>query len=86
MKLNAPAMALAAAIVAAAFFAVCAFFVAVAQAETARFFSLVLHLDLTGISRSLTWVSFLVGVVGVGVYVGLFGGILAAVYNRLAKS
>jgi hypothetical protein len=86
MKLNAPAMALAAAVVAAAFFAVCVFFVAVAQVETARFIGYVFHLDLTGISRSPTWLSFLVGVVSLAIYVGLFGGILAAVYNRLVKS
>jgi hypothetical protein len=86
MKLNARAMALAAAIVAAVFFAACMSFVAVAQAETVRFISYVFHLDLTGISRSITWASFLVGVAFLAVYVGFFGGILAAVYNRLAKS
>ena len=86
MTLSVQAMALAGAIVAAAFFALCVFFVAVAQAEAVRFIGFVFHLDLTGISRTPTWASFLVGVGFLAVYVGLFGGILAAVYNRLAKA
>ena len=86
MKLSVQAMALAAAIVTAAFFAVCVFFVAVAQPEAARFIGFVFHVDLTAISRTPTWASSLVGVAFLALYVGLFGGILAAVYNRLAKS
>lgn len=85
MKLSVQAMALAGAIVTAVFFAVCVFLVAVVP-ETVRFIGFVFHLDLTGISRAPTWASSLVGVAFLAVYVGLFGGILAAVYNRLAKS
>lgn len=58
MKLDIRALAIAAAVVAAALFLICAFFVAVAPKETTAFAGHLIHADLSGISRSLTWASF----------------------------
>ena len=86
MKLDTRAFAIAAAIVAAALFLICAFFVAVAPEATTRFAGHLIHLDLSGLSRSLTWGNFFGGLVCWTFGTGFVGAALAWFYNRLARA
>ena len=85
MKLDTRAFAIAAAIVAAVLFLICAFFVAVAPEATTNFAGHLIHADLSGIARSLTSGNFLGGLVCWTLGAGLVAGALAWLYNRLAR-
>ena len=85
MKLDTRAFAISAAIVAAALFLICAFFVAVAPRETTAFAEYLIHVDVSGIMRSLTWGSFFGGLISWTLGTGLVGAALAWLYNRLAR-
>ena len=84
MKLNVKALSFASGIVAAASYVVCALAVAIAPGLTARFFSYVFHIDLTSLSRTITWASFFGGILCFSVGVSIFVGLTAWCYNRLA--
>lgn len=84
MKLDVRAFAVAAAVVAAALFLICALFVALAPEETTAFAGHLIHADLSGISRSLTWSNFFGGLVCWTVGTGFVGAALAWLYNRLS--
>ena len=84
MKLNVKALFFASGIVAAASFVVCALAVAIAPGLTSRFFSFVLHIDLTGLSRTITWGSFFGGMLLFGFGLAIFAGLAAWCSNRLA--
>ena len=83
MKLNTRAFALAAGISAAATYTVCAFFVAIAPAATTSFASAVTHLDLTGLSRPITWGIYLEGLVFWSLWATALFALAGWVYNRL---
>ena len=84
MKLDTRAFAIAAAIIAAALFLICAFFVAVAPEATTNFAGHLIHADLSGFTRSLTWGNFFGGLVCWTLGTGLVAAALAGVYNRFA--
>ena len=83
MKPNVKALSFASGIVAAASYIVCALAVVVAPGLTARFFSYVFHIDLTSLSRSITWGSFFGGLLCFSVGVAIHVGLTAWCYNRL---
>jgi hypothetical protein len=84
MKLNVRALSFASGIVAAASYIVCALAVAIAPGLTSRFFSFVFHIDLTGLSRAITWASFFGGMLLFSVGEAVLVGLTAWCYNRLA--
>ena len=84
MKLNTRAFAVATAAIAAVLFLICAFFVALAPGETTKFAGYLIHADLSGIMRSITWGNFFIGLVSWTLGTGLVGAALAWLYNRLA--
>lgn len=84
MKLNVRALSFASGIVSAVSFVVCALAVAVSPGLTSRFFSYVFHVDLTGLSRTITWGNFFGGMLLFSVGVAIFVGLTAWCYNRLA--
>jgi hypothetical protein len=84
MKLKAPAFGLAVAIVVTAPFTVCSFFVAVAPEATAEWIGYLLHINFTGLSRSISWASYLAGVVALAVWTGLWAAAAAKIYNLAA--
>lgn len=86
MKLNTGAIFWAAAIVAAASYIVCAAFIAAAPGATSQFFSWVMHIDLTSMSRHITWSSFFGGIVSFSGLMGVLAGASAWAYNRLVAS
>ena len=86
MKLNAGAIFWAVAVVSAASYIVCAAFVAVAPGATSQFFSWVMHIDLTSLSRHITWSSFFGGMVCFSGLMGVMASASAWAYNRLAAA
>lgn len=84
MKLNVKALSFASAIVAAASYVVCALAVAIAPGLTTRTFGYVLHIDLTSLSRTITWGSFFGGMLSFSVGLAILVGLTAWSYNRLA--
>lgn len=82
MRLNTGAFATAVAAVAATLFTICAFFVALAPAATLAVFSYALHIDLTGLTRPISWLSFGAGLFAVTATAGIAAAAVAAIYNR----
>lgn len=85
MRLDTRAFALAVGAATSIVFTICAFFVAVAPGSTAAFFSYLLHVDLTGLARPISWGSFFAGLLGTGFVSALFAAAVAGPYNRLSK-
>lgn len=86
MALNARSLGLAASVVAAIGFGVCGILFSIAPGPMASFVSWVLHIDITGMRRSMSALQLVVGLVLVGAYVGLVVGLTAGLYNRLVRS
>lgn len=86
MRLSARSLGLAGAATAAIVFSICSLFVALIPRGTSQAFSYVLHLDLTGLARAITWGSYCVGVVTISAGVGLMMALVARLYNQLAPS
>jgi hypothetical protein len=80
MRLNARS---AAGATAAVLFAVCSLAVAVAPGATTAFFGYLVHMDLSGLPRTLTFGSFIGGLVAWTLGAALTFGLAAAIYNRL---
>ena len=85
MKLNAGAFGAAAGLAAAVVFTLCAAFVALAPGTATAVFSYVLHLDLTGLARPLTFGSFCAGFLFWGVGTALVFAVAARIYNALIR-
>jgi 2TM family of unknown function (DUF5676) len=81
MKLNVWGFGLAVGAVVAAAFTICAFFVAIAPQATTEFIGYLLHINLSGLSRPISWASYFAGVVGVGLWTGLWAAAAAKLYN-----
>ena len=83
MKLNISAFASAMGFALAAGFTVCAFFVAVAPEATAAVIGYLLHINLSGLTRPLTFPSYIAGVLAVGLYAALWSALAAKIYNLI---
>lgn len=84
MRLDTKAFAIAAGIVAAVLFTLCAAFVAIAPGTATALFGAVLHLDLSTLARRVTLGSFVGGLVFWTIGTAVVFGAAAAIYNRLA--
>ena len=85
MKLNVRGFSVAIGTVIAAAFSVCAFFVAIAPDATAAFIGYLLHINLSGLTRPLTWPSYFAGVLAMGIWTGLWAAVAATIYNSLTS-
>ena len=83
MRLDARAFGLAAGATAAVLFTIRALAVAIAPGPTTAFAGYLIHMDLSGMSRSLTFGSFVGGLICWAVGTSLTFGLVAVVYNRL---
>ena len=86
MRIDARAFGLAAGLTAAVLFIICATAVAVAPDSTTSVASFLIHLDLSGMSRSMTWTSFVGGLLAWSVGAALTFGFTARLYNRFIRS
>ena len=83
-KLNVRSLFLATTIITGIAYLVCVLFLIVTPQITMAFFSYVLHANLTGIIRSVTWGSFIVGLLVWSVGIGLYAAFVAHLYNKLS--
>ena len=81
MRLDVRAFALAVGVSVAGAFSFCAFFVAIAPEATAEFIDYLLHINLTGLSRPISWGSYLAGVLALAIWTALWASVAAALYN-----
>ena len=86
MRLELRAFALAGGLAAAVLFTICAAAVAVAPDATTVFAGTLIHADLSGIMRTLTWGNFVLGLVAWTVGTAAVFGFVAGAYNRLLGS
>lgn len=86
MKLNTGAVFWAVAFVAAVSYIVCAALVAIAPEATSQFLGWIMHIDLSSLSRHITWWSFFAGMVWYGLVAGALASASAWAYNRLVAS
>ena len=84
MKLDARAVGLAAGLTAGALFVICAIAVAIAPEATTAFAGHLIHVDLSGLSRSLTLGNFVGGLVCWTAGTALAFWFIGVVYNRFA--
>lgn len=83
MRLELRAFALAGGLTAAVLFTICAAAVAVAPGATTAFAGSLIHADLTGFMRTLTWGNFALGLVTWTLGTAVVFGFVAGAYNRL---
>lgn len=82
LTLDPRALGLAAGTAAAALFTLCALAVAVAPAATTAVASTLIHLDLTGLARTITWGNYVSGLLCWSIGVGLLLAAVGGLYNR----
>lgn len=82
MRLDSRAFGLAAGTVAGTLFTLCALAVAIAPQATTALASSLIHLDLTGLARTITWGGFFTGLLCWTVGVGLVFAAVGGLYNR----
>ena len=85
MELDARAFGLAASSVAAALFTMCALAVAIAPVPTTAFVGSLIHLDLSGVARTITWAMYLSGLICWSVGAGLVFAAVGTLYNRFTR-
>lgn len=83
--LDARAFGFAAGTVAAALSTLCALGVAIVPRFTTAVASTLIHLDLSGMARTLTWRGYFTGLIGWTLGVGLIFWAAAALYNRFVR-
>jgi len=84
LRLSVRSLFFATAIASGTAYLLCVLFLAVAPQATMAFFSYVLHTNLSGIIRSVTWGSFIVGLLVWSVGTGLYAALVARLYNKLS--
>lgn len=83
MRLDPKPFGIAAGVIAAVTYVLCALVVAVAPGTTQATLSYVLHVDLTGLARPISLASFTAGLVVFGAFIGLCAFFTARLYNVL---
>jgi hypothetical protein len=84
MRLNTKAFASAASITAALVFTGCAVLVALSPQFATGLLSDAIHVDLSGLTRTLTWTTYFEGLVFWMITAGVVFGVAAQLYNALA--
>ena len=85
MRIKAFAVGSSAAVVAAIAFGICGAFFAIAPSASSAFASWLLHVDLTGMTRSVSAGNLIGGTLLFAAYVGVLVGSTAALYNRVTE-
>jgi hypothetical protein len=85
MKLNPRSVYTAVAISSGFVYTVCVLFVVLAPIATTNFLGYVLHANLWAITRSVTWGSFIVGLLFWSLGLGLHAALVSRFYNNFAS-
>lgn len=72
------------AIMSALAYIICVVFIALAPKATMTFFDYIFHADLSSISRSVSFDSFLIGLFAWSLGTGLYAALIARLYNRIS--
>lgn len=83
MRLDTRAFAIAAGLTAAVLFTICALAVAIAPAPTTAFFGYLVHADFSGLQRTLTFGSFVGGLIGWTLGAAVTFWLAGRIYNGL---
>lgn len=83
LRLNVRSLFIATVITTGIAYLICVLFLTVVPQATMAFFSYILHANLSGITLSLTWGSFIVGLLVWSVGTGLYAAFIARFYNKL---
>ncbi len=83
LRLSGRSLFLATAITTGIAYLVCILFLTVAPQITMAFFSYILHANVSDITRSVTWGSFILGLLVWSVGTGLYAAFVARLYNKL---
>ena len=75
---------LAALLVMAAVFVICAFVIAVAPEQTAAATQFLFHIDLSSLVSPISWGGFFAGLVVFSVFMAAVAGLWGSIYNRFA--
>lgn len=84
-RLDERALALAAAGVTAVIFSLCALWIAVSPHGFMATIGYLLHINLSPLARTVTFASYVAGLICVSLFAAVSLGALGALYNRLAR-
>jgi hypothetical protein len=84
MSVNVRALTMTGLVVAAASYVVCAVFVALAPDAATTIGSYVVHMDLSKVGRTITWVGAIIGLAFFTAFVALVCAVSGWLYNRLS--
>lgn len=82
--LRARSLFIATTVMSALAYIICIVFIALAPQATMAFFGSILHADLSSISRSVSFTSFLIGLFTWSLGTGLYAALIARLYNRIS--
>lgn len=82
--LRARSLFTATAVMSALVYIICVVFIVFAPQATMTFFGYILHADLSSIARSISFNSFIVGLLTWSLGTGLYAALIARLYNRLS--
>jgi len=83
-KLRTRSLSLATALITGAVYSICILFIALAPKAAMAFFSYILHADLSNIARTVSWGSFIVGLLFWSIGTALYTALIARLYNSFA--
>ena len=86
MKLNILSFAIAQTVAVAILYVVCSFFVGFLPETAMSLAGYILHMDLSGVMKTFSVSSFIIGLLLISIGWGLLSLITASVYNSLTKS
>lgn len=84
-KLHGRSLSLAIGASTALVYTLCILFIILAPKASMTFFSYILHADLTGISREVTWGSFIAGFLFWSLGSALYAALISWIYHRFAS-
>jgi hypothetical protein len=81
--LRARSIFIATAVMSALAYIICVVFIVLAPQATMTFFGYILHADLSSVARSVSFNSFIVGLLTWSLGTGLYAALIARLYNRI---
>ena len=82
MRIDSKTLGIATALGVAGAFTICTLVVALAPGGATTFLSYALHIDLTSLTRPLTWGGYFAGLLLTSAYFGALVAAIAGIYNR----
>ncbi|WP_071882435.1 DUF5676 family membrane protein [Stanieria cyanosphaera] len=84
-RLRMRSLFIATAVMSAVAYTICVVFIVLAPQATIGFFGYILHADLSNIARSVSFGSFIVGLLAWSLGTGLYAALIARLYNQISS-